>query len=171
MGYAQSLFREFESYHRIVVGLDEDDIRLIFKQYNGEFMTFELSPGIYTSKEIAMAVYTKGDHEGNLQNEYDDITRKTKLNLTRFGSTFGTLGFVERSYFNTLLGFTPCWDYKPTNAIHVDSLGVDTFEKILNLSTIDKINLKCDVIDGAVQNALRHPILLSFVLDTKPGYK
>ena len=29
MGYARSLFRDFEIYLRIVVGLDEDDIQLI----------------------------------------------------------------------------------------------------------------------------------------------
>ena len=32
-GYARSLFRDFESYLRIAVGLDEDNIRLILKQY------------------------------------------------------------------------------------------------------------------------------------------
>ena len=42
------------------------------------------------------------------------------------------------------LGFTPCWDYKLTNAFHSDSPGVYTSEKILNLSTIDRIHLKGD---------------------------
>ena len=42
MGYARSLFRDFESYLRIVVGLDEDDIRLTLKQYNANFVTYEL---------------------------------------------------------------------------------------------------------------------------------
>ena len=32
MGYARSPIRDFESYFRIVVGLDEDDIQLILKQ-------------------------------------------------------------------------------------------------------------------------------------------
>ena len=49
---------------------------------------------------------------------------KTELILTRFGSTFGTLKFDEKSFFDTLLGFTPFWDYKPTNAFHADSPGV-----------------------------------------------
>ena len=34
MGYARSLFRDFESYLRIVIDLHEDDIRWILKQYN-----------------------------------------------------------------------------------------------------------------------------------------
>ena len=45
MGYARSPFRYFESYLRIVVGLDEDDIGLILKQYNANFITYELDPG------------------------------------------------------------------------------------------------------------------------------
>ena len=48
MGYARSSFRDFESYLRIVVGFDEDDIQLILKQYNSKFVTYELLPGIYT---------------------------------------------------------------------------------------------------------------------------
>ena len=61
--------------------------------------------------------------------------------------------------FNTSLGFTPYWDYKPTTAIHADSPGVSSCDKVLNLSTIDKIHLKCEVIDGKVVNGIREPIL------------
>ena len=51
-----------------------------------------------------------GDHEGTLQIEHDAVTMKTKLNITRFESTFGTLRFNEKSFLKTLLGFTPSWD-------------------------------------------------------------
>ena len=44
-------------------------------------------------------------------------------------------------------------------------------KKTLKLSTIDKIHLKCDVIDGILVNDLRQPILFSFVLDKPSGYK
>ena len=36
LGYSRSLFRDFESYLRIVVGLDEEDIQLILKQYKSQ---------------------------------------------------------------------------------------------------------------------------------------
>ena len=75
---------------------------------------------------------------------------KTNLVLTRFGGIFGTLRFDERSFLDTFLGFTPFWDYTPTNAIHSESPGVFTSDKILNSSTIDKIHLKCDVIHGTI---------------------
>ena len=78
---------------------------------------------------------------------------KTKLISTRFG-TFGTFRFDQKSFFNSLISFTS-WDYKPTYVPHADSPGVYTSEKIINLSTIDKIHLKCDATDGSVVNDSR----------------
>ena len=98
-GYARSSFRDFESYLRIINGLDEDDIRLILKQYNANFVRYELDPGNYTIEDLQKTVYLLGGHEGTLQVEYDDLNKKTKLILTRFGSTFGTLRFDEKSFF------------------------------------------------------------------------
>ena len=105
MCYARSPFREFESYPRNVVGLDEDDIQLILKQYNWNFVTCEIAPGIYSIKDISEAVYKMGDHGGTLQIEYDDFSMKTIFILNRFGGNFGTLRFNERSFLNNLLGF------------------------------------------------------------------
>ena len=79
---------------------------------------------------------------------------KTKPILNRFGGTFGTLRFNENFFFITLLGFTPDWVYKPTNAIHADSHGVYTGEEIINIGAIDKILLKCHVIDGSLKNGV-----------------
>ena len=44
-------------------------------------------------------------------------------------------------------------------------------DKILNLSTIDEIDLKCDVFDSSVVNRIREPILFSFTLDKPSWYK
>ena len=106
-GYARSPFTDFETYLRIVIGLEEENIRLILRQYNEKFITYELEPGIYTIEDIQKAVYPLGDHEGTLQIEYDDLDKKVKLILTRFADTFGTLRFDKKSFFHTLLGFTP----------------------------------------------------------------
>ena len=112
-----------------------------------------------------------GDRERNQQIEYDDISMKIKLILTRCGSTFGTLRFDEKSFIITLLTFTPYWDYTPTIAIHADSPGVYTINYIINLSAIKKIHLKRDIINSSVVNGLRQPILSSFILDKPSGYK
>ena len=71
--------------------------------------------------------------------------------------------FDEKSFFSTISGFTPHWDFKSYNEY--------ISQKIINLSSIDKIHLKCDVIDGSVVNGIRQPILFSFVLDKPSGYK
>ena len=73
-----------------------------------KIVTKKLTAEIYTIKDISEVVYKLVDHEGTLQIEYEDIMGK-KLILTRFGATFGTLRFDERSFFTnfgfyTLLG-------------------------------------------------------------------
>ena len=171
MGYARSPFWDLATYLRIVVGLDGDEIQLKVKRYNSNFVIYELSPGFYTSKDVSEAVvYTIGDHEGGLQIEYDDASVK-KLILTRFGGNFGKLRFDERSFLNNLMGFKPYWNDKPNIANHVDSPGVYTSDKTLDLRTIDKIHLKCVVTDGSIANGLQNPIVFSFVLDKSSGYK
>ena len=87
---------------------------------------------------------------------------KTKLLLKPFGGIFGILEFDEKSFLITFLDFNSYWNYRRTNAIHVDSLNVYTSEKIVSLSKIDKTHLKCDVIDGSVLNGVKQSILYTF---------
>ena len=126
MGYNSSPIRDFESYLRIVIGLDENDIQLFLKQYKEKFITYEISPRFYTINDISEAVYTIGDHEETLKVEYDDISMKTKPIF----SGFEFLRFDKRSFFHTFLKFEPYWDYKH------DSIGFYTCEKVSNLYTI-----------------------------------
>ena len=171
MGYARSSYRDSESYLEIVVGLDEDDIQFIPIQNISNFVTYELSPSIYSIRDILKACYTMGDHEGTLQIKYDDFSMKTNHILTRCGSTFGTLGLEEKTFFNTIIGLTPYWDHKPTNANHADSPGVYTGGEILNLSILKNFHFKCDIIQGSIVNGKRQPLTFSFVLDKPFGYK
>ena len=69
MGYARSPSRNFESYLRVVVGLDEGDIQMILKHNNANFVNCDLDPGIYTIEDLQEAVYLLGDHEGTIQIE------------------------------------------------------------------------------------------------------
>ena len=62
LGYSRSPFRDFESYLRIVVGLDEEDIQLILNEYNSHFITYELTPGIYTIQDISNTILTFSGH-------------------------------------------------------------------------------------------------------------
>ena len=163
--YTSSLFQDFESFLRTQIDLIEDDIKLVLDEYNSSFITYELQPGIYSYREISEALFYI------LQSEYpqsgseilirlDDITRKTKL-VVRSGII--AIRFDEKSFFSTIRGFTPGWDYKHYNQY--------LSQKIVNLSSTNKIHLKCDCIDGSVVNGIREPILFSFVLDKPSGYK
>ena len=78
-GYSASSFRDFESYLRLVVGLDEEDIELILEEYNSHFFTYELTPGIYTIQDISDAIQTFSGHEESIELEYDDISMRTTI--------------------------------------------------------------------------------------------
>ena len=176
LGYSRSLFRDFESYLRIVIGLDGEDFQLILKQNNSHFVTYELTPGIYTIQDISDTVHTFSGHSEIIEIEYDDITMKTKIILKYKGGQknfdLGTLIFDKKSFFHTLLGFETYWDYKPINSNHVAIPDVYTSHKIiLHLNRMNKIHWKCDCIDGSIQDGIRQPFLFSLVLDKPSGFK
>ena len=161
--YTSSVFQDFESFLRTQIGLVEDDIKLVLDEYNLSFITCESDPGIYTFKDISEALFNilQSDCPGDcnvIVIEYDDIKMKTKLDVK---AGIIAIRFDEKSFFSTILGFTPGWDYKHYNKY--------ISQKIVNLSNTNKIHLKCDVIDGSVVNGLRQSILYSIVLDEKPG--
>ena len=163
--YTSSVFQDFESFLRTQIDLIEDDVNLVLDEYNSSFITYELEPGIYSYKEISEALfyilqseYPQSDSEILIR--FDDITKKTELVVN---SGIIAIRFDEKSFFSTILGFTAGWDYKHYNQY--------LSQKIVNLSSTNKIHLKCDAIDGAVVNGVRQPILCSFVLDKPSGYK
>ena len=164
-GYTRSVFEDFGSFLRTQIDLIEDDLKLVLDEYNSSFITYELEPGIYTFKDISEALLKilqpeYPGYQNAIEIEYDDITMKTKL-FVRYGIT--AMRFDEKSFFSTILGFTPGWDYKHYNKY--------ISQKIVNLGSTNKIHLKCDCIDGSVVNGVRQPILYSFILDKLPGYK
>ena len=163
--YTSSVFQDFESFLRTQIDLVEDVIKLVLDEYNSSFITYELEPVIYTFKDISEALFNIIQSEypvpsNSIDIEYDDITLKTKLDVK---AGIIAIRFDEKSFLSTILGFTPGWDYKHYNKY--------ISQKIVSLSNTKKIHLKCDCIDGSVVNGLRQPILYSFVLDKKPGYK
>ena len=103
-GYSASSFRDFESYLRLVIGLDEKGIHLILKEYNSHFITYELTPGSYTIQDISEAIRTFSGHQETIQLEYDDISMRTTIVLnfknekTKFA--LGTLRFDKQSFFS-----------------------------------------------------------------------
>ena len=69
--------------------------------------------------------------------------------------------FDEKSFFNTILGFSSCWDLKRYD----EYLG----KKILRLPTIDENHIKSAGIYRSVVNGIRVPILFSFASNKPAG--
>ena len=155
-GYVSSVFQDFESHLRTEVDLIEDDFKLALDEYNSSFITYEISPGIHNFKDISEALFNilqiKYPGPTNVIDiEYDVITMKIKLVVR---SEIIVIRFDEKSFFSSLLGFTPGWVYKH----YIKYIS----QKIVNLSSTIKINLKCDCIDGCFQDGVKQTILLSF---------
>ena len=55
--YTRSVFQDFESFLRTQIDVIEDDIKLVLDEYNSSFITYELEPGIYSYREISLALF------------------------------------------------------------------------------------------------------------------
>ena len=163
--YVDSVFQNFESFLGTEIELVEDDVRLVLDDFISKFITYEITPGIYTLKDLSEALFNLlhpeyREYNVSVDIEFDDITMKTK-SVVRPGII--AIKFDEKSFFSTILGFTSCWDSKH----YIKHIS----QKIVKLSTTNKNHLKCDYIDGSIQNGIKQAIFYSFVLDKKPGYR
>ena len=120
--YSHSPIQDFESYLRFLTGLNENDIQLIIKQKKSKFITYKISPGFYTFTGLA-EVLSRGfklnfetgklqpiyiyDRPDSISIESDNVSLSTKLTV-RYAVR--VLKFDEKSFFTTVLGFSPFWD-------------------------------------------------------------
>ena len=110
--YTSPVVQDFESFLRTLFDLVEDDIKLVLDKYKLSFTTYELQPRINNFKDISEDLFnilqTQYPEPSNvIVIEFDDITRKTKL-VVKNGII--AIRFDEKSFFGTILGFTPGWD-------------------------------------------------------------
>ena len=143
----------------------EDHISLVLYEYIYFFIFHEIIPGVYTLKNLSEVVSRNSQlgfdgFSNSIDIEFNDVSIKSKLILR---PEFFALRVDGKSFSNIVLGFNPHWDHKHYNEY--------ISQKIINISTINKIHLKCDVFDGTVVLGKRQSILFSFVIDKPPGYK
>ena len=79
LGFARLSIRDFESYLKKVIGLDEDDIQIFSEQYNFSLIVYGIPPGNYSNKDNLEVIHHMGDHGGTLQFENDAISMKEKF--------------------------------------------------------------------------------------------
>ena len=99
--YIDSVFQVFKTFLRTENDLVDDNIKLVLDEYNSSFITYELTPGIYTFKDTSNALFNILQPEYKLNNDpvdiqYDDITMKTEL-VVRPGII--AIRFDEKSFF------------------------------------------------------------------------
>ena len=151
--YTSSKFHDFEIYLRAEVDLVEDDIRLVLDESNSSFITFELEPVIYTFEDLSKALFNilqpgYPASSSKTAMELNDITMRTKL-FVRSGNI--AIRFDEKAFFNTILAFNHGWEYK-----HYKEY---ISQKVVNLSSTNKIHFKYDFTDGSIVGGLKEPII------------
>ena len=111
---AKSILQGFKRFLRTEVVLVEDDIRLVLDKNSLNFITDEISPVNYAFNDRFKVPLSKMKFafEGSnqwIELEFHDISMKTK---TVVASGILAKRFDEKSFFSTILGFYPDWDYK-----------------------------------------------------------
>ena len=152
--YVCSILQDFETFLRTKVDLVEDDIRLVLDENILGVITYQIESGKYTFKDISEALFKILQPEYELFNNSVDIkfhefTMKTKL-VVRLGSM--AIWFDGKPFFSAVLGFNHGWDYKHYNE-YISQI-------IVNLSTTNKIHLKCDCINGSILDGCRQQYFL-----------
>ena len=139
------------------------DLKYIPTKRTGYF----IEPNIYNVDDLNKTLKNILPDSVKINISIDERKYKTDLEINQ------TLIFTNKSFFYTILGFTqshqgPLNDIEGFYQILPGSYKSD---KPINITGIDKVHLKCNVVDGSIVNGVREPILHSFALDQPPGHK
>ena len=128
---------------------------------------YSLSPGIYEVVDLNNTLKHILPDNVKINITIDDIRLKSNLKTNQ------TLLFTNKSFFYTILGYSPSHQ-GPLNDIrgfYQILPGNYKSDRPINITGIDKVHLKCDCIQGSITNGVREPILYSFALSSPPGCK
>ena len=143
--------------------MDILDLKYISTKRTG----YNLNPGIYEVVDLNNTSKHILPDNVKINITMDDIRLKSNLKINQ------TLIFTEKSFFYTILGFTQSRSYPLDDIDGFYQLIAGSYksDKPINITGIDKIDLKCDCIQGSIVNGSREPILYSFALSSPPGHK
>ena len=154
------VYRFQQTYDEIINILD-------LKYIPTKRMGYSIEPNIYNVVDLNKTLKNILPDNVKINISIDERKYKTDLEINQ------TLIFTNKSFFYTILGFTqshqgPLNDIEGFYQILPGSYKSD---KPINITGIDKVHLKCNVVDGSIVNGVREPILYSFALDQPPGHK
>ena len=155
---ADLVYRLQLTYDEIIDILDQ-------KYIVGSSKGHTLPPGINEIIDINFMLKSLLLKEVNIT--IDDVRLKSNLTANK------TIRFTKKTFFYVFLGFTQS---------RLGELGdIPVFiqlipgsyksDKPVNITGIDRVRLKADCVQGSIVNGVREPILYSFALSSKPGYK
>ena len=128
---------------------------------------YSLNPGIYEVVDLNNTLKHILPNNVKANITIDDIKLNSNLKTNQ------TLLFTNKSFFNTILGYTQSHQ-GPLNDIegYYQILpGNYKSDRPINSTGIDKVHLKSDCIQGSIMNGVRQPILYSFAISSPPRYK
>ena len=128
---------------------------------------YSIQPNIYNVVDLNKTLKNILPNNVKINVTIDEKKNKTDSKINQ------TLIFTNKSFFYTVLGFTQSHSYPldDIEGFYQTIPGSYKSEKPINITGIDKVHLKCNVVDGSIVNGIREPILYSFALDQPPGHK
>ena len=154
------VYRMRLSYDKI---MDILDLKYIPTERTG----YSIEPNIYNVVDLNKTLKNILPNYVKIDINIDERKYKTDLEINQ------TLIFTNKSCFCTILGFTQSHSYPLDDIEGFYQLipGSYKSDKPINITGIDKVHLKCNVVDGSIVNGVREPILYSFALDQPPDHK
>ena len=130
-------------------------------------MGYSIEPNIYNVVDLNKTLTNILPDNVKIGITIDERKYKTDLKINQ------TLIFTNKSFFYTILGFTQSHQssFNDIEGFYQIIPGSYKSNKPINITGIDKVHLKCNVVDGSIVNGVREPILYSFALDQPPGHK
>ena len=153
--------------YRMQLTYDEIINILDLKYIPTERTGYSIEPNIYNVVDLNKTLKNILPNNIKINVSIDERKYKTDLKINQ------TLIFTNKSFFYTILGFTQSHSYPLDDIEDFYQLipGSYKSDKPINITGIDKVHLKCNVVDGSIVNGVREPIFYSFALDQPPGHK
>ena len=128
---------------------------------------YSIEPNIYNVVDLNKTLKNILPKNIKIDITIDERKYKTDLRINQ------TLIFTNKSFFYTILGFTQSHQgpFNDIEGFYQILSGLYKSDKPVNITGIDKVHLKCNVVDGSIMNGTRESILYSFSLDQPPGHK
>ena len=156
-----------DKVYRLQLRYDENIDILNLKYIPTKRAGYSLKPDIYEISDINNTLKNILPDNVKISVTIDEKKHTSNLKINQ------TLIFTYKNFFYTILGFTQSHSY------HLDDIdgsyqltaGSYKVDKPINITWIDKVQLKRDCIDGRIMNGTRQPLLYSFGLDQPTGHK